>query len=116
MQLVAAAGWTLAPPRPDDSHGSLEWLATERALVGLPVGGTGTVPAWLRLADLTLLLATLTQFLQAFEKYRMLVFGPLLIIFVMYFPGGITGSLARLRARRALASVPRGVAAEREAT
>jgi hypothetical protein len=50
-QLPTAAGWTLAPPRPDHSHGSLEWVETERALVGVPVSG---VRAALRLADLTL--------------------------------------------------------------
>jgi hypothetical protein len=51
-QLVAAAGATLAPPRPDDSHTSLEWLDGARALAGVPVGAG--LRAALRPADLTL--------------------------------------------------------------
>ena len=47
----------------------------------------------------TLLLSTLSQFLQSFEKYRMLVFGPALILLVIYLPGGITSALDQFRAR-----------------
>ena len=60
------------------------------------VGGLGTTAGPI---VGTLLLSTLTQFLQAFEKYRMLVFGPLLILLVIYFPGGMTSAFDRLRAR-----------------
>jgi len=60
------------------------------------VGGLGSISGPL---IGTLLLSTLTQFLQAFEKYRMLIFGPLLILLVMYFPGGLTSGIDRLLAR-----------------
>ena len=59
------------------------------------VGGLGTTAGPL---IGTLLLSTLTQFLQAFEKYQMLVFGPLLVLLVIYFPGGITSAFNRVRA------------------
>ena len=56
MQIVSAAGWTLAPPSPDDSQGSLEWSAAEDALVGLEILRHGRrARAGLRLADLTLI-------------------------------------------------------------
>jgi hypothetical protein len=55
-QIVAAAGWTLAPPSPDDSHGSLEWSDAEGALLGVELSRAGRrARAGLRLADLTLL-------------------------------------------------------------
>jgi branched-chain amino acid transport system permease protein len=62
------------------------------------VGGIGTLAGPL---VGTLLLVTLTQYLQVFQKYEMLVFGPLLVLLVMYFPGGIMGAVAKLRARTA---------------
>jgi hypothetical protein len=53
-QCVAAAGATLVPAAPDDSHASLEWSERARALAGVPLGSVG-VRAALRPADLTLL-------------------------------------------------------------
>lgn len=56
VQIVAAAGWTLAPPSPDDSHGSLEWSAAEGALLGVEIRRADRRGrAGLRLGDLTLL-------------------------------------------------------------
>jgi hypothetical protein len=56
VQIVSAAGWTLAPPSPDDSQGSLEWCAAEGALVGLEIlRADRRARAGLRLADLTLM-------------------------------------------------------------
>ncbi len=59
------------------------------------VGGLGSIAGPL---VGTLLLATLGQVLQSFEKYQGLVYGPLLVILIVYFPGGIAGGFARLRA------------------
>lgn len=42
----------------------------------------------------------LAQYLQFLQEYRFLVFGPLLILFVIFLPEGIAGGLARWRARR----------------
>jgi hypothetical protein len=51
-QLVAAVGRSLVPPRPDDGHTSLEWVAG--ALVGQEVAGPRPWTAVLRPADLSL--------------------------------------------------------------
>ncbi|HZL19172.1 MAG TPA: hypothetical protein VFG23_15660, partial [Polyangia bacterium] len=56
VQIVSAAGWTLAPPSPDDSQGGLEWSSAENALVGLEILRAGRrARAGLRVADLTLI-------------------------------------------------------------
>ena len=65
------------------------------------VGGLGSIAG--PLAG-TLLLATISQLLQSFEKYQMLVFGPLLVLLVIYLPGGMTAGVARLRASLAHAT------------
>ncbi|HEY5091091.1 MAG TPA: hypothetical protein VIK30_14025, partial [Polyangia bacterium] len=55
-QIVAAAGWTLAAPKPDHSHGALEWVGPAAGLLGVEVNRGGrTARAGLRLRDLTLL-------------------------------------------------------------
>lgn len=53
-QAVAGVGRSLVPPRPDDSHSSLEWLRMNRALASNPVDDAGTRGA-IRFRDLTLL-------------------------------------------------------------
>ncbi|MFN2460903.1 MAG: branched-chain amino acid ABC transporter permease [Candidatus Velthaea sp.] len=65
-------------------------------LLYLVVGGLGTIAGPL---IGTMLIATLSQYLQGFQQYQMLVYGPLLIVLVMFFPGGIVGGFDRLRAR-----------------
>jgi branched-chain amino acid transport system permease protein len=58
------------------------------------VGGLGSIAGPL---IGTLLLSSLSQFLQSFEKYQLLVYGPMLVLLVIYFPGGITRAIASLR-------------------
>ncbi|HEY7514272.1 MAG TPA: hypothetical protein VIC87_07330, partial [Vicinamibacteria bacterium] len=56
-QLAAAPGRSLVPPRPDDGHTALEWLAEARALAGEPVSSRrGHVRTALQLQTATLLL------------------------------------------------------------
>jgi hypothetical protein len=56
VQLVAAVGRGLVPPRPDDGHTSLEWQTGLHGLLGQEVPGMRTWRAALRPRDLTLLL------------------------------------------------------------
>jgi len=71
-------------------------------LLYLIVGGLGTIAGPL---IGTLLLAVISQLIQGFAQYQLLVYGPLLVVLVMFFPGGIVGAFntvrARLRQRRA---------------
>jgi len=68
--------------------------ATFEQLLYLVVGGIGTLAGPL---VGTLVLTVLGQALQSIERYRYLVFGPLLVVLVIFFPYGITGALARIR-------------------
>jgi branched-chain amino acid transport system permease protein len=68
--------------------------ATFEQLLYLVVGGVGTISGPL---IGTLVLTVLGQSLQSIERYRYLVFGPLLILLVIFFPLGISGALARVR-------------------
>jgi branched-chain amino acid transport system permease protein len=70
------------------------------------VGGIGTLFGPVLGA---VLLTWVTQSLQFLQDYRMIVFGPLLILLVMYFPQGIIGFYRTQRARRAAASEARPV-------
>jgi branched-chain amino acid transport system permease protein len=54
-----------------------------------------------------LLLTWITQSLQFLQDFRMIVFGPLLILLVMFFPQGIIGFVEERRARRAAAAAAR---------
>lgn len=60
------------------------------------VGGIGTLGGPLIGA---ILLTVLTQSLQFLQDYRMIVFGPLLILLVIFFPHGIVGFVRLRRAR-----------------
>jgi branched-chain amino acid transport system permease protein len=62
------------------------------------VGGLGTLFGPLLGA---ILLTWLTQSLQFLQDYRMIVFGPLLILLVMFFPQGLIGLYKERQARRA---------------
>lgn len=55
----------------------------------------------------TIIVAWLTQYLQFLQDYRMVVFGPLLILALILFPRGIVGSLELLAARRKAMAEPR---------
>lgn len=55
----------------------------------LLVGGIGTITGPLLG---TVGIVWITQSLQFLEEYRMIIFGPLLVVLVIFFPRGITGS------------------------
>lgn len=61
------------------------------------VGGIGTLMGPVLGA---IVLTWLTQSLQFLNDYRLIVFGPLLILLVMFFPHGFIGSFGRWQARR----------------
>lgn len=61
------------------------------------VGGIGTLAGPVIGA---LLVSTLTQSLQFLEDYRMLIFGPLLIILLIYIPSGIVGVWRKMKAKK----------------
>ncbi|BCJ85456.1 branched-chain amino acid ABC transporter permease [Effusibacillus dendaii] len=68
-------------------------------LLYLIVGGIGTF--WGPLVG-TLLVTILTQWMQFLAEYRMVIFGPLLVILVMFLPHGIMGSIAKRQMQRNL--------------
>ncbi|WP_185984372.1 branched-chain amino acid ABC transporter permease [Aureimonas mangrovi] len=61
------------------------------------VGGIGTLMGPVLGA---ISITWLTQSLQFLENYRMIVFGPMLILLVMFMPHGIIGTFGRWQARR----------------
>ncbi|MCE7507605.1 branched-chain amino acid ABC transporter permease [Alloalcanivorax xenomutans] len=63
----------------------------------LLVGGIGTLMGPLLG---TLAITWLTQMLQSLEEYRMIIFGPMLVILVIFFPRGIVGGFLTWRGRR----------------
>jgi branched-chain amino acid transport system permease protein len=67
------------------------------------VGGIGTLFGPLLGA---VLLTWLTQSLQFLQDYRMIVFGPLLILLVMFMPSGLIGFYNERRARRSAVAAP----------
>lgn len=75
------------------------------------VGGLGTLIGPLLGA---IAVPWLTQYLQFLQEYRFLIFGPILILLVIYLPHGIVGSWTGWRARRA-AVAPVGVEEQRRA-
>ena len=64
------------------------------------VGGIGTI-----LGPIlgSILVPWLTQSLQFLQDYRMVVFGPVLILLLIFVPNGIVGTILHRRARRAAA-------------
>ena len=74
------------------------------------VGGIGTVLGPVLGA---ILVPWITQYLQFLQDYRMVVFGPLLIMLLIFVPDGIVGTYLKRRARREAearaASLPRPV-------
>ena len=62
------------------------------------VGGLGTVLGPLLGA---ISVPWLTQYLQFLQEYRFVVFGPILILLVIFLPHGVVGTIAAWRARRA---------------
>lgn len=65
-------------------------------LMYLIIGGLGTLSGPI---IGTLIIVWLTQFMQDLQEYRMLVFGPILTILVIFYPAGIAGLFISLKAR-----------------
>ncbi|SEM91675.1 branched-chain amino acid ABC transporter permease [Lihuaxuella thermophila] len=63
-------------------------------LLYLLVGGIGTL--WGPVVG-TALVMTLMQWLQSWQDYRMIIFGPILVLIVMFLPHGIMGAFAQLK-------------------
>ncbi|NGQ95799.1 branched-chain amino acid ABC transporter permease [Brevibacillus sp. SYP-B805] len=68
-------------------------------LLYLLVGGIGTL--WGPLVG-TALVMILMQWLQSWQEYRMIIFGPVLVLLVLFLPYGIIGTLTRLMHKRRL--------------
>ena len=64
------------------------WISAALFVLLGPLLGAITIP-WLY------------QYLQFLQEYRFLVFGPLLVLLVIFVPHGIVGSWHGIRARRA---------------
>ena len=75
---------------------------TFEMLMYLLVGGIGTLTGPL---VGTLLVISLTQSLQFLEEYRMLIFGPVVVLLVLYYPKGITGSIGSYIQKRKMKKV-----------
>ncbi|MBB6450876.1 branched-chain amino acid transport system permease protein [Geomicrobium halophilum] len=72
-------------------------MTTFDMLTYLIVGGIGTLYGPL---VGTFLIVTITQSLQFMEEYRMLIFGPLLVFLVIFYPRGIVGGIQMWKAKR----------------
>ncbi|MBU8905654.1 branched-chain amino acid ABC transporter permease [Desertibacillus haloalkaliphilus] len=68
-------------------------------LMYLIVGGIGTLAGPL---VGTLLVVWITQSLQFLEDYRMIIFGPILVLLVIYYPRGIVGAYLEWKMNRTL--------------
>lgn len=66
-------------------------------LMYLIVGGMGTLSGPL---IGTLLIVWISQYLQFLQNYRMLIFGPLLTLLIIFYPRGIAGGYQMWRAKR----------------
>jgi branched-chain amino acid transport system permease protein len=69
---------------------------TFEQLLYLVIGGIGTIAGPL---VGTLVLVGISHELQGMQQYRFLIFGPLLVLLVRFFPLGIAGGFSRLTAR-----------------
>lgn len=63
-------------------------------LIYLIVGGLGTLTGPI---IGTMIFVWLTQFLQSFQEYRMLIFGPILVMIVIFYPSGLAGAYFSLK-------------------
>lgn len=70
-------------------------------VMAMLVGGIGTLFGPLLGA---VLMPWVTQSLQFLQDYRMLVFGPVLVLLIIFVPDGIVGSYLKRQARRAAAA------------
>ncbi|WP_100372381.1 branched-chain amino acid ABC transporter permease [Bacillus sp. FJAT-45037] len=67
-------------------------------LLYLLVGGIGTLAGPI---IGTFIVILLTQMLQFLEEFRMLVFGPIVVLLILFYPRGIVGGYLMLKAKRA---------------
>jgi branched-chain amino acid transport system permease protein len=67
-------------------------------LLYLLVGGIGTLAGPL---IGTFIVVLLTQMLQFLEEFRMLVFGPIVVLLILFYPRGIVGGYLMWKAKRA---------------
>ncbi|WP_054635208.1 branched-chain amino acid ABC transporter permease [Thalassobacillus sp. C254] len=66
-------------------------------LLYLLVGGIGTLAGPL---VGTIIVVTLTQSLQFLEEYRMLIFGPIVVLLILFYPQGIVGQYYMWKMKR----------------
>ena len=69
----------------------------------LLVGGIGTLMGPL---VGTMAITWLTQAVQSLEEYRMIVFGPMLVLLVIFMPKGVVGTFLTWRGRRLASKAP----------
>lgn len=65
-------------------------------LMYLIVGGIGTLSGPL---VGTMLFIWLEQFLRSYQEYHLLIFGPILVLMVIFFPTGIVGGFYKIKAK-----------------
>lgn len=73
-------------------------------LMYLIVGGIGTLSGPL---VGTMLFIWLEQFLRSYQEYHLLIFGPILVVMVIFFPTGIVGGFYKVKARLQQKKVPK---------
>jgi branched-chain amino acid transport system permease protein len=74
-------------------------------LLYLLVGGVGTLGGPIVGA---IAVSAISQLLQTFQEYQMLILGPVLVLLVIYFPGGLVGMYHRLRRQTAVSGEQSG--------
>ncbi len=95
--LAGFAGGIFAMYQGNLDPGSSGLDITFEQLLYLVIGGIGTIAGPLLG---TLVLVTVSELLQGIQQYRFLIFGPLLVVLVIFFPRGIVGVFDRLVAPR----------------
>ncbi|MDP9126177.1 MAG: branched-chain amino acid ABC transporter permease [Pseudomonadota bacterium] len=95
--LAGFAGGIFAMYQGNLDPGSSGLDITFEQLLYLVIGGLGTIAGPLLG---TIVLVAVSELLQGIQQYRFLIFGPLLVLLVMFFPRGIVGLFDRLVAPR----------------
>jgi branched-chain amino acid transport system permease protein len=111
--LAGFAGGIFAMYQGNLDPGSSGLDITFEQLLYLVIGGIGTIAGPLLG---TLVLVSVSELLQGIQQYRFLIFGPLLVVLVIFFPRGIVGVFDRVvapRLRRRPAAVGEAEAALR---
>lgn len=73
-------------------------------LMYLIVGGIGTLSGPL---VGTMLFIWLEQFLRSYQEYHLLIFGPILVLMVIFFPTGIVGGFYKIKAKLQRKKLPK---------